>query len=96
MKITNAGKRYDSDKCVALCERYHRSSSGNDSGTTCLLLASNGAYILATSANGQDCYLSSGARVVDLAEAREFADGTNMTEEQQADAIKCGLIEMVE
>ena len=96
MKITNAGKRYDTEKCVALCERDHRSSSGNYSGSTFLLLASNGAYILPTSANGQDCYLSSGARVVDLAAAREFANGADMSDEQQAAAIKCGLIEMVE
>ena len=56
MKATINGKRYNSDKCEVLAEKRHY-HYGNYSGTSYLLFARDGTYLIHTYSNGQNCYL---------------------------------------
>jgi hypothetical protein len=97
MKINYNGKRYDTDKCTEIAEREHYSHSNNYAGTTTLYVASDGAFILATEANGQDWHLQSGARIIDKHEAVAWLDNADpMTEEHETAAIKIGLLTPIE
>ena len=95
MKINHNGKRYDTTRCIRLGSITHYSHSNNISGYTCLELAIDNTYILATASNGQDCFLSDHAEIYNVEEARSWLDNADQDAEEEAAAIKCGLIELV-
>ena len=56
MKATINGRLYNTDRCNTLAEFEHN-NNGNYSGTTSLIEASNGALLVHTNSNGQDCWM---------------------------------------
>lgn len=95
MKITYNGKRYDTTKCRQVASRDLHSYSNNYAGSTTLYVASDGAFILETDSNGQDCHITDDISVVGLEEAREWMEGARMDEAEEAIAVEVGLIEIV-
>jgi len=94
MKMTINGKRYDSDRCEKLADRsHHTQGSNNYSGTTYLLLATDGTYLLWTDTNGQDCWLRDDLCVCE--DPVEWLDGVYLKDEEEARLVELGLIEMV-
>jgi hypothetical protein len=89
MKTTISGIRYDSDRCEDIASRDHYNNN-NYSGTTYLLLAKNGVYLLMTKANGQDLYLSNHFCICD--DPVEQLNTMEMTDDQEKRAIELGLI----
>ena len=89
MKTIHNGKRYDSDKCEVLASRDHSSHSNNYSGTTRILLASDGVMLIYTESNGQDCYLQDAFYAPD--DPINF-DGYDMDDDQVARCVELGLI----
>jgi hypothetical protein len=95
MKVTNGGKRYDTEKARVIAERDLYSHSNNYAGTVRLGVASDGAYLLWTSSNGQDCHITDDIAVVSLSDAQVWLESAVMDEDQEALAAKLGLIEIV-
>ena len=97
MKITYECKRYDSDKCEKIAEYDFHNYSNNYAETTSLLVASDGTFIRKTKSNGQDCHITNNITVVSKSEAQEWLQDTNanIDEDQEALAIKHGLIEII-
>jgi hypothetical protein len=92
MKTTYEGKRYSSDRCEEIAHRDHY-NNGNYAGTTTLLRASNGKYLLLTESNGQDCWVTDQFFVCD--DPTEQLETMEMTDEQEKRAVELGLIEEV-
>lgn len=97
MKATTInGKRYDSSKCESLASRDHRTvGTNNYSGETRLLLASDGALLLHTDSNGQDCWLTDSLSLVNRREAQDWLEGIDLTDDQEAILEKMGMIEII-
>ena len=97
MKITHNGKRYDSDKCTKIASRDLHSYSNNYAGSTELMVASDGAFLLVTDSNGQDCHITDEIQVLTLDEAQAWLQDTNaiMDTDEEALAVQHGLIEIV-
>jgi hypothetical protein len=97
MKATINGKRYNSDKCEALAG-YNHYSNGNYSGTSRLLLASDGTYLIHTDSNGQDCYLRDNLFEAncDNKTPQEFLANCDLGEGEEKRLVALGLITMVE
>lgn len=93
MKVTIDGKRYDSSRCEILGEYDHHSYSGNYSGTTYLLRAADGALLIHTDSNGQDCHICNAFYAFD--ESDYTIDDFEMTDEQEARCAELGLITIV-
>jgi len=96
MKITNAGKRYDTDKTRVIAERDLYSHSNNYAGTKYLGVASDGAFLLWIYSIGQDCHITDDIEVVTLPEAQEWLECAEMNDDQEALAVSLGLIVIVE
>lgn len=94
MKATIDGKRYDTDKCEVLGTIDHHSSSGNYSGTTSLIRASNGELLVWCDSNGQDLHMHS--YVCSLYGSGRMIDEFTMTDDQEAKCAALGLIEIVD
>lgn len=94
MKITSNGKRYDTANCETIAKRDHY-NNGNYSGTTRLMRATNGAWLLWCNTNGQDCYLTDSISVIGEDNVRENLDSMKMDAEQEKLAVKYGLIEII-
>jgi len=92
MKTTYEGKRYSSDRCEEIAHRDHY-NNGNYAGTTTLLRASNGKYLLLAESNGQDCWFTNQFFICD--DPAEQLETMEMTDEQEKRAIELGLIEEV-
>jgi hypothetical protein len=97
MKATINGKRYNSDKCETLAE-YNHYNNGNYCGTSYLLLASDGTYLILQDSNGQDCYFRGNlfAANCDNRTPQEFLENCALDEEQEKRLVALGLITMVE
>ena len=93
MKTTHNGKRYNSEKCEVIAERDHY-NNGNYAGTTQILRASDGAYLIYCDANGQDMYYSDQLYVIPAAEI-DLA-GYGLTTEQEQRCVALGLIEIID
>lgn len=94
MKATINGRRYDTNKCEVLGDHDHHNYSGNYSGTTRLVRASDGALLLWTDANGQDGYLCDDLRLFNEDETWSIND-FDMTDEQEARCAELGLIMII-
>jgi hypothetical protein len=94
MKATINGKRYDSEKCEKLAERDHRSHSNNYSGTTYLLRASDGKFLLHTSANGQDWHVQNDLRECD--DPGEFLNSADINDDQESRLVELGLLKIID
>lgn len=92
MKKTINGLRYDSANCERLAERDHY-SNGNYSGSSTLLLAKNGKYLIHTYSNGQDFYLQDAMYICE--DPTEWLDGVDLTDEQEKRCVELSLIELV-
>ena len=97
MKATINGARYDSARCEPLAEKRHY-SNGNYSGTSYLLLASDGTYLLHEDSNGQDCYFRDSLFEADAANVtpHEFLEGCDLAEAQEKRLVELGLLRMVD
>lgn len=93
MKTTINGKRYNSDKCENLVSYDHRSHSNNYSGTSSLLLATDGTYLVLTEANGQDCWVQDSFGPCD--DVAEFIDRADVEDDEEARLVELGLLEIV-
>jgi len=93
MKCTIGKKRYNSERCEIIAKNSHYNHSNNYCGSTQLLRATDGQMLTMTESNGQDLYLHDSMGAWD---ADEFPiENWDMTDEQEALAIKYGLIEIV-
>ncbi len=92
MKTNHNGKRYDSDKCETVAHRDHY-NNGNYAGTTTVERASDGTLLILCDSNGQDLYYRDDFFVPD--EQVDF-DDYKMNEDEEARAIKYGLIKPVD
>lgn len=95
MKATIDGKRYDTNKCEVLGTHDHHNYSGNYSGTTRLLRASDGTLLLWTDTNGQDCHLCDDLRLFNEDETWSI-DDFDLNDEQEARCMELGLIKVVD
>lgn len=92
MKLTYGGKRYNTDTAEVIAS-YDHHNNGNYSGTTYLLRAADGEYLLWTDSNGQDCFLRDSLCVCD--NPTQEIEGMEMDEEQEKRAVELGLIKIV-
>ena len=97
MKATINGARYSSSKCEDLAEKRHY-NNGNYSGTSYLLLASDGTYLIHTDSNGQDCYFRDSLFEANWENvtAQDFLEGCDLDEGQEQRLVELGLLKMVE
>ena len=95
MKTTIEGKQYNSDKCEALTSLTHY-SSGNYSGKSTLMLASDGTYLVHTVSNGQDIYLSDNFRGCACGEIDDFIERAYITDSEEPRLFELGLIEIID
>jgi len=98
MKATINGARYDSARCEPLAEKRHY-SNGNYSGTSYLLLASDGTYLLHEDSNGQDCYFRDSLIKADDANvtAQEFLeDDCELDDEQEQRLVELGILRRID
>ncbi len=97
MKATINGKRYNSDKCETLAE-YNHYSNGNYCGTSSLLLASDGTYLILQDSNAQDFYFRNGlfAANCETRTPQDFLEDCDLDEGQEKRLVALGLITMVE
>ena len=95
MKTTIDGKRYNSDKCEALTRITHH-NNGNYSGTSILMLASDGTYLVHTISNGQDIYLSGNFRGCACSEIDDFIERAYITDSEEPRLFELGLIEIID
>jgi len=94
MKATINGKRYDTSRCESLCSHNHY-NGGNYSGTTTLMRAKDGVYLIHVDTNGQDLWLSDSLDAWDPAEHPiSFFQG--VSDEQEVRLAELGLVEIVE
>lgn len=93
MKATINGRRYNTDKCEVLGTMEHYTVSGNYSGSTTLLRASDGTYIVWRDSNGEDCHVGSFMRRWDR--VAWPIDDFDMTDEQEARCAELGLIMVI-
>ena len=91
MKATLNGTRYDTQTCEELGS-YDHQNNGNYSGTTYLLLAKDGKYLVHTDSNGQDCYLPDSLSVWDPGE--DSIDGFRLSEDEEKRCEELGLIKV--
>jgi len=97
MKATINGLRYDSARCEPLAEQRHY-SNGNYSGTSTLLYASDGAFLIHTYSNGQDCYLRDSLVNADTANVtpHEFLEECDLDDAQERRLVELGILRMVD
>jgi hypothetical protein len=97
MKATINGKRYNSEKCETLAG-YDHYNNGNYSGTSSLLLASDGTYLIHQESNGQDCYFRDNLFEANEENrtATEFLEGCDLDEAQEKRLVELGLLKMVD
>jgi hypothetical protein len=94
MKATISGRRYNTDKCAVLCTTEHHTASGNYSGSTKLLRAPDGMYLVWRDSNGEDCHMGSFLWKWDpLAWP---IDDFDMTDEQEARCAELKLITIID
>ena len=93
MKATINGRRYNTDKCEVICTTEHHTASGNFSGSTKLLRASDGMYLIWRDSNGEDCHIGSFLCRWDRAACP--IDDFDMTDEQEARCAELGLIMVI-
>jgi len=93
MKTTIKGKRYNSDSCEELASHDHR-NNGNYSGTSTLMLAGDGAYLVWLDTNGQDCYLSDNFGKCE--DVPDFIDWCDLTDDEATRLAELGLIEIID
>jgi hypothetical protein len=96
MKATISGKRYNSDNCERLAERDHR-SNGNYSGTSYLLLASDGTYLILQESNGQDCHFRDALFAANSGTitAQDFLEDCTIDDEEEKRLVELGLLTIV-
>ncbi len=97
MKATINGKRYDSSRCETLAESEHH-HNGNYAGTTYLLLAKDGAYLLHNDSNGQDCYFRDALFLADSNNVtpQEFLERCGLSDDQEKRLVELGLLKIVD
>lgn len=93
MKATINGRRYNTDKCEVLCTTEHHTASGNYSGSTKLLHASDGTYLVWCDSNGEDYNM--GSFLCRWDRAAWPIDDFDMTDEQEARCAELGLIMVI-
>ena len=93
MKATINGRRYNTDKCEVLGTVEHHTTSGNYSGSTKLLHASDGTYLMWRDSNGEDCHMGSVLCMWDRAACP--IDDFDMTDEQEARCAELGLVMVI-
>lgn len=91
MKTTIGTKRYSSDKCETLGTIDHYSRSGNYSGETRLVRASDGKLLVLTTGNGHDFHVQDSFRPYDD-DYLSLAD-FDLTDEQE---LRCEVLNLVE
>jgi hypothetical protein len=94
MKTTINGKRYNSEKCEELASYDHRSHSNNYSGTSALMRASDGTYLVHTDSNGQDCWLQDGFYPCE--DVLEFVRRCELSDDQEARLVELSVITIVD
>lgn len=97
MKVTHNGKRYDSEKCEKLASHDMYSYSNNYAGTEYLMVASDGALLVVSNTNGQDCHIIDRIKVVSASYAQEWLERSRleMDEDQEKRLVELGLIELI-
>ena len=97
MKATIDGKRYDTANCEHLAE-YDRYSNGNYCGFSRLMLASNGVYLIQRDTNGQDGYYHDSLVLADhdAETPREFLEGIELDDKQEARLVELGILKLVD
>lgn len=93
MKATISGRRYNTAKCEVLGTMEHYTVSGNYSGSTKLLRAQDGAYLVWRDSNGEDCHMGSFLCGWDRVEWP--IDDFDMTDEQEARCAELKLITVI-
>lgn len=93
MKATINGRRYNTDKCEVLCTTEHHTASGNYSGSTKLLHASDGTYLVWRDSNGEDCHM--GSFLCRWDRSTWPIDDFDMTDEQEVRCAELGLIMVI-
>jgi len=88
MKATINSKRYNTDN-LDVCGHRDHYNNGTYSGTTYLGVHQDGTVIVWTVANGNDLWVTDG---IHEADASDQIDQYDMTEAEEANAIKHGLI----
>jgi len=99
MKRTINGKLYNSEKCEVLASHAHyHYCNGNYSGTSYLLLASDGTYLIHTDSNGQDCYMRDNLFVADCGNVtpQAFLERCTLDENEEKRLVELGLLTIVE
>jgi len=92
MKTTINGKRYDSSRCESLCD-YDHHNNGNYSGTSHLLLASDGTYLIWTDTNGQDCWTTD--KFCECCDVTAFIDQCDPDPAEEERLVELELIEII-
>ena len=98
MKATIDGKRYNSEKCETLAEH---NCHNNYSVTRYLLRASDGALLVHTDSDGQDCWRTDSlVHVKDQGYSadpiNDFLESCELDEDQEKRLVELGLLTIVE
>jgi hypothetical protein len=98
MKATINGRRYDSEKCETLAEYDHRGNGNNYAGTSYLLRASDGAYLIHNDSNGQDCHFRHALFLADgyNATPQDFLENCDLDDGQEKRLVELGLLKVVD
>jgi hypothetical protein len=97
MKATINGKRYDSAKCETLAERDHHDHSNNYAGTSYLLRAPDGAYLIHDDSNGHSCHFTNGLFLADgFVTPQEFLEHCDLDDDQEKRLMELGLLKIVD
>jgi len=95
MKINFENKRYDSEKCKSLAHTEHF-NNGNYSGTTYLMVASDGEFLFYRETNGQDLHLDDIFYRVNINDMERLLNNMDMSEDEEKLAVELNLIELVQ
>lgn len=90
MKVTINGKRYDTNK-LDICGHQSHYNNGTPSGDSYIGVHADGTVICWTESNGNDIWVSD---EVHAADGTDSIDDYKMTDEEEQNAIKHGLIKL--
>lgn len=93
MKITQGGKRYDTERCEEIASRDLYSYNNNYAGTRSLYRAKDGQYLIYQETNGQDFNIRDEIYLVDGVQSE--IDKLHLTEAQEKRCAELGIIEII-
>lgn len=93
MKATLNGKRYDTSRCEELGKKAHYNYANNYCGTSRLMRADDGEFLVWTNTNGQDLHLQDDLCLFE--ESNYSIDDFDLDDEQEKRCAELGLIKIV-